>query len=203
MKTLVALIKKEFLQIIRDPSSIIIAFVLPLISILIYMYGVNLDSVKVTLGIKNDDANSEISTLVKSFGHSKYVDSIVFDNEQELTDAITRSKIKGAVIIPNDFSTKLSRGQAGDLLIITDGSEVNTANYVQSYSTSIANNWLNTSKFKRFTTPNVVNPELFYPTRFNFDYNDAYRDSTYSTCCCTRMGTWHNGSSLKHTGKKN
>lgn len=73
MKTLIALIKKEFLQIIRDPSSIIIAFVLPLISILIYMYGVNLDSVKVTLGIKNDDANSEISTLVKSFGHSKYL----------------------------------------------------------------------------------------------------------------------------------
>ncbi len=82
MKILTALIKKEFLQIIRDPSSIIIAFVLPLLSILIYMYGVNLDSVKVTLGIKNDDANSEISTLVKSFGHSKYVDSIVFDNEQ-------------------------------------------------------------------------------------------------------------------------
>ena len=67
MKILTALIKKEFFQIIRDPSSIIIAFVLPLISILIYMYGVNLDSVKVTLGIKNDDANPEISTLVKSF----------------------------------------------------------------------------------------------------------------------------------------
>lgn len=172
MKILMALIKKEFLQIIRDPSSIIIAFVLPLLSILIYMYGVNLDSVKVTLGIKNDDANSEISTLVKSFGHSKYVDSIVFDNEKELSEAITRSKIKGAVIIPNDFSTKLSRGQAGDLLIITDGSEVNTANYVQSYSTSIANGWLNTSKFRRFATPVVVNSEL--RIWYNQDLNSHY-----------------------------
>lgn len=172
MKILTALIKKEFLQIIRDPSSIIIAFVLPLLSILIYMYGVNLDSVKVTLGIKNDDANSEISTLVKSFGHSKYVDSIVFDNEQELTEAITRSKIKGAVIIPNDFSTKLSRGQSGDLLIITDGSEVNTANYVQSYSTSIANGWLNTSKFRRLANPVVINPEL--RIWYNQDLNSHY-----------------------------
>ena len=84
MSTLKALIKKEFLQIIRDPSSIIIAFVLPLISILIYMYGINLDTVKVTIGIKNDDANPEIATLVKSFGHSKYVNSIVYDNEKEL-----------------------------------------------------------------------------------------------------------------------
>lgn len=172
MKILTALIKKEFLQIIRDPSSIIIAFVLPLLSILIYMYGVNLDSVKVTLGIKNDDANSEISTLVKSFGHSKYVNSIVYDNEQELTEAITRSKIKGAVIIPNDFSTKLSRGQAGDLLIITDGSEVNTANYVQSYSTAIANGWLNSSKFRRFTVPDVVNSEL--RVWYNQDLNSHY-----------------------------
>lgn len=172
MKTLITLIKKEFLQIIRDPSSIIIAFVLPLLSILIYMYGVNLDSVKVTLGIKNDDANSEISTLVKSFGHSKYVNSIVFDNEKDLTEAITRSKIKGAVIIPNDFSTKMSRGQSGDLLIITDGSEVNTANYVQTYSTSIANGWLNTSKFKRYMVPTVVNSEL--RVWYNQDLNSHY-----------------------------
>ena len=67
MKILFALVKKEFLQIIRDPSSIVIAFILPLISILIYMYGINLDSVKITLGIKNDDNSPEVATLVKSF----------------------------------------------------------------------------------------------------------------------------------------
>lgn len=172
MKILAALIKKEFLQIIRDPSSIIIAFVLPLISILIYMYGVNLDSVKVTLEIKNDDANSEISTLVKAFGHSKYVNSIAFDNEKELATAIIRSKIKGAVIIPNDFSMKLSRGQTADLMVITDGSEVNTANYVQSYSMSIANNWLNSSKFKRFVPRPIVTSEL--RVWYNQDVNSHY-----------------------------
>ena len=109
MKILCALIKKEFFQIIRDPSSILIAFVLPLISIIIYMYGINLDTVKVTMGIKNDDANPEISTLIKSFGHSKYINSIIYDNEQDIIKNITRSKIKGAVIIPNDFSKKLSK----------------------------------------------------------------------------------------------
>lgn len=172
MKIFSALIKKEFLQIIRDPSSIIIAFILPLLSILIYMYGVNLDSVKVTMGIKNDDANPEISTLVKSFGHSKYVNSIVFDNEKELEDAIIRSKIKGAVIIPNDFSTKLSRGQTADLMIITDGSEVNTANYVQNYSTAISNGWLAESKFKYLTKNPVITSEL--RVWYNQDLNSHY-----------------------------
>ena len=142
MKILSALIKKETLQILRDPSSIIIAFVLPLISILIYMYGINMDTVKVKIGLKNDDANPEVSTLIKSFGHSKYVNSFIYDNENDITEAIVRSKIKGAVIIPNDFSTNLSRGKSAEVLVVTDGTEVNTANYVQSYSMSILNQWL-------------------------------------------------------------
>ena len=172
MKILLALIKKEIKQILRDPSSIIIAFVLPLISILIYMYGINLDSVRVTMGIKNDDSNPETATLIKSFGHSKYVNSIYFDNIEDIKTAIARSKIKGAVIIPNDFSTKLARGQSADLLVITDGSEVNTANYVQNYAVSIANSWLMTSKYAGLTPRPVINTEV--RTWYNPDLNSHY-----------------------------
>lgn len=172
MKILFALIKKEIKQILRDPSSIVIAFVLPLISILIYMYGISLDSVKVTIGIKNDDNNPEIATLVKSFGHSKYVNSIIYDNIKDIEQAIVRSKIKGAVIIPNDFSTKLSRGDKADLLVITDGSEVNSANYVQSYALAISNGWLATSKFAKYMRQPLINIEA--RTWYNPDLNSHY-----------------------------
>ena len=172
MKILLALIKKEIKQILRDPSSIIIAFVLPLISILIYMYGINLDSVRVTMGIKNDDPTPEVATLVKSFGHSKYVNSIYFDNVKDIETAIARSKVKGAVIIPNDFSTKLARGQNADLLVITDGSEVNTANYVQNYALAIANNWLATSKYANSSKQPAINTEV--RTWYNPDLNSHY-----------------------------
>ena len=172
MKILLALVKKELKQILRDPSSIVVAFVLPLISIVIYMYGINLDSVRVTMGIKNDDTNPEITTLVKSFGHSKYVNSIIFDNEKDIESAVIRSKIKGAVIIPNDFSTKLARGQKADLMIITDGSEVNTANYVQSYALSIANSWLSTSKYSELLLPPSINTEV--RTWYNPDLDSHY-----------------------------
>lgn len=172
MKILSALIKKEILQIIRDPSSIIIAFVLPLISILIYMYGINMDTVKVKIGLKNDDANPEISTLIKSFGHSKYVNSFIYDNEKDLTEDIVRSKLKGAVIIPNDFSTRLSRGQSADVLLVTDGTEVNTANYVQSYSMSILNQWLMTSKYCGLATRPIITPEI--RTWYNQDLDSHY-----------------------------
>ena len=172
MKILLALVKKELKQILRDPSSIVVAFLLPLISIVIYMYGINLDSVRVTMGIKNDDTNPEVTTLVKSFGHSKYVNSIIFDNEKDIESAVIRSKIKGAVIIPNDFSTKLARGQKADLMIITDGSEVNTANYVQSYALSIANSWLSTSKYSELLLPPSINTEV--RTWYNPDLDSHY-----------------------------
>lgn len=172
MKILFALIKKEIKQILRDPSSIIIAFVLPLISFLIYMYGINLDSVKVTIGIKNDDNSPEISTLVKSFGHSKYVNSINFENIQEIENAIKRSKIKGAVVIPNDFSTKLSKGETADLLVISDGAETNTANYVQSYALSITNEWLATGKYRSKMEKPIISGDL--RTWYNPDLNSHY-----------------------------
>lgn len=172
MKILSALIKKEFLQIMRDPSSIIIAFVLPLISILIYMYGLNLDTVKVTMGIKNDDSSAEISTLVKSFAQSNYVKTITYDNLNAIKNDITRSKIKGAIVIPNDFSTKLSRLDSADLLVITDGSEVNTANYVQSYSAQIANQWLMSSKYAPVAKRPLINPQV--RVWYNQDLNSHY-----------------------------
>ena len=172
MKILLALIKKEIKQILRDPSSIVIAFILPIISISIYMYGINLDSVKITMGIKNDDNSPEVATLVKSFGHSKYVNSINYDNMEDIKTDILSSKIKGAVVIPNDFSTKLSRWQKADLLVITDGSEVNTANYVQSYANMITNQWLITSKYKMHLPQPLINIEN--RTWYNPDLNSHY-----------------------------
>ena len=172
MKILLALIKKEIKQILRDPSSIVIAFILPIISITIYMYGINLDSVKITMGIKNDDNSPEVATLVKSFGHSRYVNSINYDNMEDIKTAVLSSKIKGAVVIPNDFSTKLSRNQIADLLVITDGSEVNTANYVQSYALAISNQWLATSKYKRNLSKPLIN--INSRTWYNPDLNSHY-----------------------------
>lgn len=148
MNIILALIKKEFYQIIKDPSSIMIAFVLPLIILFLYRYGVNLDTVKITLGIKNDDNNPKISTLINSFDHSEYIKTQYFNSKDEMYKKIKNSYLKGGVVIPNDFTKKLLRKQSADIFVITDGSEANLANFVQSYVASIANLWLNNSDFK-------------------------------------------------------
>lgn len=163
MKTIIALIKKEFLQIIRDPSTIIIAFILPFISILIYRYGLNLDSVRVCIGIKNDAVCPETESLMAEFNHNPYVKTIIFNNEQDLQKAMDCSLIQGACIIPNDFAKQFYKNSA-DLLIITDGSEANTAHYVQNYIQQIVTQWTQTHFFSKNTPSNLSTRYWYNPT---------------------------------------
>src|SRR5574344_1763302 len=122
MRIISALIIKEFQQMIRDPSSIIISFVIPLMLLFIYMYGVNLDTVRIAMGIKNDDNSPETLTLIKSFNGSKYIKAKEYDRAELMYEDMASSKLKGILVIPNDFSRQLQNKNTAHLQVITDGS---------------------------------------------------------------------------------
>ena len=173
MRILKALIIKEFYQISRDPSSIIIAFIMQLMLLVIYMYGVNLDTVRITMGMKIDDPSQQVVTLVDSFKSNKFITPFVYDNSKKMYDDLTGSKLRGIVTIPNDFSKKLDRGEVANVLLITDGSEVNLANYAQNYTKAILNQWLNSSsKYQRKIPPTLINLDSRY--WYNQDINSHY-----------------------------
>lgn len=111
MRILWAFIKKEFLQIFRDPSSILIAFILPTLLSLIYMYGINVDSVNINLGLKLDDANPRVVSLARSFSNNQYIRTKVYDDKDAMYSDIVNSKLQGAVIVPNDFTVTLNNGR--------------------------------------------------------------------------------------------
>lgn len=136
------------------------------------MYGVNMDTVRVAIGIKNDDPAPEIQTLVKSFNQSKFVNSYSYNDKDLMYRDIARSKLRGAVIIPNDFSRNLSQRKTADLLVITDGSEANMANYVQMYPQAIVSQWLQTSKYKYNAQMPLINVDSRY--WYNQDINSHY-----------------------------
>lgn len=173
MKILRALIIKEFHQIVRDPSSILIAFVLPLMLLLIYMYAVNLDTVRLTLGMKIDDPSQQVTTVVDSFRNNKFVTPVVYNNPQKMYDDLTGSKIRGFVVIPNDFSSKLDRNETATVEVVADGSEVNLANYVQNYNIAIFNQWLNyASKYAQKIPPELISMDARY--WYNQEINSHY-----------------------------
>ena len=173
MRILWALIKKEFYQIFRDPSSILIAFVLPFMLLIIYMYGINLDTLKINVGMKIDDPSQQVTTLIDSFKSNKYVNLKVYNDKKKMYNDLVGSRIRGMIIIPNDFSSKLDRGETAEIQVITDGSETNLANYVQNYSKTIVQQWLMaSSKYSGESTPALINvsSRFWYNQEINSHY---------------------------------
>ena len=77
LRRLKALFGKEFRQVVRDPSSILIAFVLPAMLLFLFGYGVSLDVTHVKVGLVIEDSTPEIHSFVKSFTNSRYFDVLI------------------------------------------------------------------------------------------------------------------------------
>ncbi len=137
-----ALCLKETRQILRDPSSGLIAFVIPLMLLFIFGYGINLDSSKLRLGILMEQQSEEARDLANTFVGSPYIEPTISDNRQQLVQMMQAGSIRGMVVIPNDFAEHMARpSDRAPLQIITDGSEPNTANFVQGYTQGVWQIW--------------------------------------------------------------
>jgi len=143
LRRLRGLIYKETLQIFRDPSSLLIAFILPAIFLVLYGYGLSLDVKDIKLGIVMEDTAPTAQSLIRSFINSKYYDIHVDRSKKAFENQLISGKIKGILIIPQDFSKKLrNRGNIAPLQLITDGSDPNTAHLIQNYTQGVWQNWL-------------------------------------------------------------
>jgi len=138
-----ALIKKETAQILRDPSSIVIAFILPLILLIMYGYGVNFDSNRIRIGVISYDNAADTSSLLVSFADSHFVDPVIGHDKREFEDLLVTGQIRGIVTIPEDFAASLNSSEAPlPIQLITDGSDPNVASLLQEYVSGLLQNWL-------------------------------------------------------------
>ncbi|MBS1371810.1 MAG: ABC transporter permease [Lentisphaeria bacterium] len=136
--------RKETLQIVRDPSSILIAVVLPLLLIFIFAFAVSLDVNKLAVGIAVEDDSPEAASLVEAFTSSRYFGVRATTDRRGLIPLLAAGEIRGIIVIPGDFATRLDTPETiAPVQIITDGSEPNTANFVRNYAQGAWNVWLN------------------------------------------------------------
>lgn len=142
LRRLLALCHKETLQIFRDPSSNLIAFVLPVIMLFIFGYGINLDSTAIRIGLVVLDSGPEARRFADTLRGSPYLKVKTTANLVESEEWVARGKVRGLVVVPPDFSEKLKRpGDTAPLLVITDGAEPNTANFVENYVRAVWEGW--------------------------------------------------------------
>ncbi|NDK99864.1 ABC transporter permease [Photorhabdus bodei] len=162
-----ALCVKETKQILRDPTSGLISIAIPLILLFIFGYGINLDASTVRVGILVEQQSEDARELIQAFAGSPYIEPKISDNRQQLINMMQSGEIRGLVVIPVNFDAQLARpdGKA-QIQVITDGSEPNTASFVQSYAKGVWQIWL---QQRGQDQGNAVNPLIDMQVRYWFN----------------------------------
>ena len=141
-RRLVALVRKESLQVVRDPSTILIAFVLPVVMLFLFAYAVSLDTQKVPIGIVLESDSAAAQSLAAAFSGTRYFAVTPARDRREVAGEVVGGRLRGYVVIPQDFDQRLASGTRPPLVqIITDGAQPNTANFVANYAQGVIKIW--------------------------------------------------------------
>jgi ABC-2 type transport system permease protein len=152
------LIYKEALQILRDPSSISIAFVLPIILLILFGYGVSLDTEHVPVSVVVENPTTDTASFVSSLRDSRYFSVTVQCDRHTAQDALVAGRVNAVVVFRSDFSRRLWSSTGAPIQVIVNGTDANTARIISGYLDGAWQNWLNQRALEegRSLTPPVV-----------------------------------------------
>lgn len=135
-----ALIVKETRQIVRDPSSIAIGVVMPLILILLFGFGLSLDVKNVPVAIVMGQDSPEAHELAAGFKLSPYFKAVVVRSRPQARELMLTRQVDGIVDIPSDFAQHVQLGDA-QVQLIVHGSDANRARIIQGYASGALGAW--------------------------------------------------------------
>jgi len=123
-RRMTGLVRKETLQVIRDPSNILVAVILPLILLFL------------------EQATPETGSLESALVNSPYFRLEKGHDRREFEDALIAGDIKAIVVLPAQFAAVAYRGDTAPIQVIVDGGDPNTAELVGAYIERLWANWL-------------------------------------------------------------
>lgn len=139
MKRIKAVMRKEFAHIMRDPTSLTIVFLMPVLMMLVFSYAVRFDLETVETGIVDFDGGRGADQLLNAYANNTYFHLLDLRRShprplQRGEEMIRRGELKQMIIIPGDFSRRLARGEAAQIGIVIDGSDAKVASLVYQYN---------------------------------------------------------------------
>ena len=128
-----ALVRKESLQVARDPSSFVVAFVLPALLLMLFGFGISFDATQVKIGLVIEEPGPDTAWFLASLSNTPYFDVQQATDRRVFIDQLSAGRLDGIVVLSGDFSERLARGDTAGVQVITDGSDPNTAGLVSGY----------------------------------------------------------------------
>ena len=134
-----AVARKEFLHVIRDFRSLIMAIAIPILMLLLFGYALTLDVDNVPLAVWDQSGTERSRELVSRFDGSRYFSlRMGVGNYGELVRAIDEGRVLVGLVIPRDFAQQIEAGRDAPVQLLVDGSDSNTATIAIGYGEAIS-----------------------------------------------------------------
>jgi ABC-2 type transport system permease protein len=133
LRRILALIRKESHEVVRDPSSIAIGIAMPVVLILLFGYGLSLDIKNVPMAVVMEDTSADARELAASFQLSSYFDARLTTSMPHALELMGARNVDNIVRIRSDFSRNLAMGDA-EVQVVVRGVDANTARIIQTYA---------------------------------------------------------------------
>ena len=141
-RRVLALMRKEGLQVLRDPSSIGIAFLLPLLLLFLFGYGVSLDARAVPIAFVAEQPTLDSASFLGAFESSAWFRPQVMADRASAERALLAGEVSAIVLLRGDFARRLNRPDGARIQLIVDGVDANTARLVEGYVRGAWQAWL-------------------------------------------------------------
>lgn len=133
-----AIARKEFIHIRRDPRMLISVLVMPVLQLLLFSYAISFDVRDVPTILLDGDRSAASREYLSAYEQSDFFNVVGrVESAEEIDAAFDRSEARIAVMVKPGFERALARGERGEVSVLVDGSEPNSAQLGQAYSAAL------------------------------------------------------------------
>ncbi len=137
-----AVCEKEAKEILRDPITLGVALLMPLVMLFLFGYAISLDVKEVPLGVLDQDRSAASRALVDRFVRNDYFRlAAAYGATIDVDEALTEGTVKLALVIPPGFETRIARGEPAPVQVLVDGTYSATANLVAAYAQEVVSGY--------------------------------------------------------------
>jgi ABC-2 type transport system permease protein len=134
-----AVARKEWLHVIRDFRSLIMAILIPMMMLILFGFALTLDVDNIPMAVWDQSGTAQSREFISRFGGSRYFAiRMNVDNYDDLVRAIDAGRVMMGLVVPRDFAQRIDAGRDAPVQLIVDGTDSNTATIGIGYAGVVA-----------------------------------------------------------------
>lgn len=170
-RRLLAVARKEFLHVMRDPRSLGLGIAIPVVLLLLFGYVLTLDVDRIPLAVRDRSRTPESRELLSRFEGSRYFRVVLrAESDAEISAAIDEGRVLAALVLPENFSGRIRSDRSSAVQLLLDASEANTATIalgyaealVSGYSSELELRWARAKGLQGIRPPLDVRPRIWF-----------------------------------------